>query len=276
MALDNCPHCGSKYVNFKEQTEDHRFINDIYICQNCKERITVKQNKEELIGEWLMSVYDDKSFGIWGEALYVYKTAKGIQVRQKWGSTYITKKLTPKIEVKYTYVYDTPIYYLTVSTFGFNDQQGDVISAKALRLNPELTKKAMQNEAMKAIRSGDGFLIGESRRETTLLGDIKVFLDSTLQQESGTAGKCYVATAVYGSYDCPQVWTLRRFRDNILAESWYGRAFIHTYYAISPTLVKWFGHTAWFKNMWRDKLDRMVNKLQKQGVESTPYQDRNW
>ena len=144
MALDNCPHCGSKYVNFKEQTEDHRFINDIYICQNCKERITVKQNKEELIGEWLMSVYDDKSFGIWGEALYVYKTAKGIQVRQKWGSTYITKKLTPKIEVKYTYVYDTPIYYLTVSTFGFNDQQGDVISAKALRLNPELTKKAMQ------------------------------------------------------------------------------------------------------------------------------------
>ena len=26
-------------------------------------------------------------------------------------------------------------------------------------------------------------------------------------------GACYVATAVYGSYDCPEVWTLRRFRD---------------------------------------------------------------
>lgn len=24
---------------------------------------------------------------------------------------------------------------------------------------------------------------------------------------------CYVATCVYGSYDCPEVWTLRRFRD---------------------------------------------------------------
>lgn len=87
---------------------------------------------------------------------------------------------------------------------------------------------------------------------------------------------CYVATAVYGSYDCPQVWTLRRFRDNTLAETWYGRAFIRTYYAISPTLVKWFGDTEWFKNMWRGKLDRMVENLQAQGVEDTPYEDRQW
>ncbi len=40
---------------------------------------------------------------------------------------------------------------------------------------------------------------------------------------------CYVATAVYGSYDCPEVWTLRRYRDNTLAETWYGRVFIKLY-----------------------------------------------
>ena len=89
-------------------------------------------------------------------------------------------------------------------------------------------------------------------------------------------GGCYVATAVYGSYDCPQVWTLRRYRDDTLAVTWYGRAFIHIYYAVSPTLVKWFGETRWFKNMWRGKLDRMVADLQRNGVESTPYEDRNW
>lgn len=61
-----------------------------------------------------------------------------------------------------------------------------------------------------------------------------------------------------------------------LAESWYGRLFIRTYYSISPTLVKWFGHTEWFKKMWQSKLDRMVAKLQANGVESTPYEDRNW
>lgn len=91
----------------------------------------------------------------------------------------------------------------------------------------------------------------------------------------GTTG-CYVATCVYGSYDCPQVWTLRRYRDYTLAETWYGRAFIHTYYAISPTLVKWFGHTNWFKRMWRGKLDRMVGKLNSKGVMDTPYEDRRW
>ena len=89
-------------------------------------------------------------------------------------------------------------------------------------------------------------------------------------------GGCYVATAVYGSYDCPEVWTLRRYRDNTLAETWYGRAFIKTYYAISPTLVKWFGETEWFKNMWRGKLNRMVKNLQDKGYESTPYEDRKW
>ena len=87
---------------------------------------------------------------------------------------------------------------------------------------------------------------------------------------------CYVATCVYGSYDCPQVWTLRRYRDNTLAATWFGRLFIRTYYAISPTLVKWFGKTNWFKNMWRGKLDRMVRKLQAEGVESTPYDDKVW
>lgn len=87
---------------------------------------------------------------------------------------------------------------------------------------------------------------------------------------------CYVATAVYGSYDCPQVWTLRRYRDNTLAKTWYGRAFIKTYYAISPTLVKWFGHTNWFRNMWKPSLDKMVRKLNDKGVKNTPYNDRKW
>lgn len=93
---------------------------------------------------------------------------------------------------------------------------------------------------------------------------------------SKKSGGCYVATAVYGSYDCPEVWTLRRYRDYTLAETWYGRAFIKLYYTVSPTLVRWFGQTAWFKKMWKGKLDRMVDRLQKKGVESTPYKDRQF
>ncbi len=87
---------------------------------------------------------------------------------------------------------------------------------------------------------------------------------------------CYIATCVYGSYDCPEVWTLRRYRDSKLGASHGGRAFIRLYYAISPTLVKWFGNTNWFKKMWRGVLDKKVKKLQTQGYESTPYDDIDW
>ncbi|MCC8098649.1 MAG: hypothetical protein LIO78_01095 [Clostridiales bacterium] len=87
---------------------------------------------------------------------------------------------------------------------------------------------------------------------------------------------CYVATCVYGSYDCPQVWTLRRFRDNTLARTRLGRCFIHTYYTISPTIVKWFCSTRWFQSMWRSVLNQIVAKLQQKGIEDTPYKDRSW
>lgn len=98
----------------------------------------------------------------------------------------------------------------------------------------------------------------------------------TEPENAKNSGGCYVATCVYGSYDCPEVWTLRRYRDDTLGSTWYGRLFIRTYYAISPTLVRWFGNTNWFKKFWKGKLDRIVKKLQNNGVESTPYNDKNW
>lgn len=88
-----------------------------------------------------------------------------------------------------------------------------------------------------------------------------------------SSGGCYVATCVYGSYDCPEVWTLRRFRDQYLSANVFGRFFIKTYYAISPMVVKCFGKTKIFQVFWKKRLDKMVAKLQKEGYESTPYID---
>lgn len=89
----------------------------------------------------------------------------------------------------------------------------------------------------------------------------KDFEHQNTQKKSG----CYIATSIYGSYDCPQVWTLRRFRDQTLAKTWYGRLFIKVYYTISPTLVKFFGETKTFKIFLKPKLDRMVETLQSKG-----------
>ena len=91
-----------------------------------------------------------------------------------------------------------------------------------------------------------------------------------------SSGGCYVATAVYGSYDCPQVWTLRRFRDFRLAKSIGGRMFIRTYYAISPSLVKRFGDIVWLKKLLRRPLDSLVGWCRNEGYSSEPYEDPSW
>lgn len=89
-------------------------------------------------------------------------------------------------------------------------------------------------------------------------------------------GGCYIATSVFNSYDCPEVWTLRRFRDNILASNLFGRLFIKTYYYISPILVKKFGKKIWFKNIWKKVLTHLIFNLNYKGIANTPYKDKNW
>ena len=85
---------------------------------------------------------------------------------------------------------------------------------------------------------------------------------------------CYIATAVYGSYDCPEVWTLRRYRDQTLSKTIFGKAFIYVYYSVSPTVVKVFGKTAWFNRFWKKILDKKVSDLRDKGVSATPYVDK--
>lgn len=84
---------------------------------------------------------------------------------------------------------------------------------------------------------------------------------------------CYIATAVYESYDCPEVWTLRRYRDKHLEKSLCGRMFISLYYATSPAFVKVFGKTKWFNQFFRNRLDRIVQKLNMQGYSADKYED---
>lgn len=86
---------------------------------------------------------------------------------------------------------------------------------------------------------------------------------------------CYVATAVYGSYDCPEVRVLRRFRDQSLSRHWPGRAFISAYYRISPRLVCLFGARLRFSSTIRRPLDVLVQRLQEAGYSESPYVDTN-
>lgn len=87
------------------------------------------------------------------------------------------------------------------------------------------------------------------------------------------SGGCYIATCVYGSYDCPPVWVLRRYRDYKLAQNLPGRIFIKIYYIISPKLVDMFGKKEWFRRLWIVFLNKKVATLQADGYPDTPYSD---
>lgn len=84
---------------------------------------------------------------------------------------------------------------------------------------------------------------------------------------------CFIATCVYGSYDCPEVWVLRRYRDNVLAKSEPGRLFIELYYRWSPEIVEKYGDEPWFKPLVKPVLDKFVAYLKSIGFEDTPYED---
>ena len=97
--------------------------------------------------------------------------------------------------------------------------------------------------------------------------------ENNRQEESVKKKGCYIATSVYGSYDCPEVWVLRRYRDFSLANNFFGRLFIKIYYFISPKVLKVFGKKQWFKRFWRNKLDKKIIKLQRKGYSDSPYDD---
>lgn len=90
---------------------------------------------------------------------------------------------------------------------------------------------------------------------------------------SGSDG-CYIATSVYGSYDCPEVWTLRRFRDEYLKGSVFGGLFVRFYYAVSPGLVRRVGGRDFFRKPVKRVLDQFVIHLKNKGYQDTPYDDR--
>ena len=251
MKALKCEMCGSNDVVKQD---------GLYVCQNCGTKYTVEEARKMMI-EGMVEVQGTVKIDKSNEIDNLLKLAQEAISSINGEEAYAYAKRVLEIEP--------------------NNAQAWFLRMKGV----DLTAILEDLKVLEVINAGNN-AIKYSNNElskdvyvyflTKCLNDLKFCMDQFTDEKisNPSSGPCYVATAVYGSYNCPEVWTLRRFRDNTLDTTWYGRVFIKTYYAISPTLVKWFGETSWFKRLWRKPLDKLVASLRNKGVEDTPYIDK--
>jgi hypothetical protein len=96
-------------------------------------------------------------------------------------------------------------------------------------------------DALRAVQGGAGGSGGDSR---TGLGE-----DDDI---------CFIATAVFGDIDAPQVEHLRALRDNFLLRTSLGRGFVRSYYRWSPPVADWLEEHAMLSRVVRISLMPMV------------------
>lgn len=96
----------------------------------------------------------------------------------------------------------------------------------------------------------------------TILQNYQVEENNSNSQPKQKEG-CYIATAIYGSYEAPEVLVLRRFRDEILYKSKLGKLFIKAYYKLSPPIADRLKNAKHI-NLWvRNRLDTFIGWLNK-------------
>lgn len=78
---------------------------------------------------------------------------------------------------------------------------------------------------------------------------------------------CFVATAVYGSYNHPDVIELRRFRDEILHDSMCGSALVSLYYRYGPVFARYLRDRQLLSGWVRKALRLFVNVVLKRGAD---------
>jgi len=85
----------------------------------------------------------------------------------------------------------------------------------------------------------------EFRKTLNRLEDI-----STVTKKGG----CFIATAVYNSYEAPEVLVLRKFRDDVLIPSFIGQIFVKLYYTFSPPMAEFISSKTKLKVVIREKI----------------------
>lgn len=155
-----------------------------------------------------------------------------------------------------------------------------VVSDQTEDQSAKNTMKEQEEKQEKEVDKIDMISVMEQQEHNKVLGlseEMPIECQVNVSSESETSNVqtntkkkegCYIATAVYGSYNAPQVRVLRKYRDEVLKKSILGRAFIKVYYALSPPVADKLKNARRLNRFVRKMLDKWIRRL------SRDFQDK--
>jgi hypothetical protein len=94
--------------------------------------------------------------------------------------------------------------------------------------------------------------------EIRIKGGFSLFARPMLIVPKIEHGKCFIATAAYGGPEMPEVEFFRKWRDESLMTTPWGRSFTRLYYAVSPRIASVVAHSDLLKSVARKLLNSLA------------------
>ncbi len=116
-------------------------------------------------------------------------------------------------------------------------------------------------ETVECSHCGEEYIVEKTSYDWTECPHCGGRTDSSGNATQGSSGEgCFVATAVYGDYEHPDVRRLRFFRDKTLRHFALGRTFITWYYRYGPDLADHVRDNSFLKQSTRWALEQFVKR----------------
>lgn len=267
LALSQCPRCGAHVETLRTietgmrvalQTAGQEADLPPAVCNNCfeqlsgmvsqgvklrleeearqKNKMMLYQSRTNLIkqGKGLMA---QKAFPEAAVALekylkileMVHEVQKGDLTPELFNNSIRAKELTVV----------TSVYWDLFRIYDMNPKYKDRMKHVGGKLSQFLGYSTIYGDI---IRRAESFQ--RSAKNSDLVKD---FLRKTRKNKP----KCFIATAVFQAPMSHEVQTLRRFRDECLKKHRLGRAFVASYYKISPPIANWLDKKPLFQAILR-------------------------